>query len=128
MPIMSVVFCFTFGTGIGLYWVMGSVVRCIQQVIINKHLNRMDVDDLIKKNMEKVNKKREKMGLPPQKISNTAKQNTRNISTVNDEERKKKAKEGIKASTDYYKNASAKQGSLKAKANMVKQYNEKKKK
>lgn len=128
MPIMSVVFCFTFGTGIGLYWVMGSVVRCIQQVIINKHLNSMDVDDLIKKNMEKVNKKREKMGLPPQKISNTAKQNTRNISTADNEDRKKKAKESIKASTDYYKNASAKQGSLKAKANMVKQFNEKKKK
>lgn len=126
MPIMSVVFCFSFGTGIGLYWVMGSVVRCIQQVAINKHLESIDVDDLVKKNMEKVNKKRERMGLPPQKISNTARQNTKNISTVSSEERKKKAQENAKASTDYYnKNSTAKQGSLKSKANMVKQYNEK---
>ena len=39
----------------------------------------MDLDEIMKKNIEKANKKREKQGLPPQKITNTAKLNTRAI-------------------------------------------------
>lgn len=128
MPIMSVVFCFSFASGLGLYWVMGSVVRSIQQVIINRHLSKMDVNELIKKNMEKVNAKREKMGLPPQKITNAAKLNTKNIDKMS-EERKNSAKERAKKSSEYYNSTStATQGSLKSKASMVKQYNEKNKK
>lgn len=127
MPIMSVVFCFTFASGLGLYWVMGSVVRSIQQVIINKHFEKMDIDKMIQKNMEKVNAKRAAMGLPPQKITNAAKQNTRSIE--NNSEKKKNVQEKAKASSEYYNNAAgSKQGSLKSKANMVKQYNEKNKK
>lgn len=128
MPIMSVVFCFSFASGIGLYLVMGSVVRSIQQIIINKKFENIDVDKMIEKNMEKVNEKRQKMGLPPQKISTAAKQNTRNIevSEADKEARKKSTREQVKASSEYYSNTStAKQGSLKSKANMVKQYNEK---
>lgn len=130
MPIMSVVFCFSFASGLGLYWVIGAVVRSVQQIIINKRFEKMDIDELIKKNMEKVNAKREKMGLPPQKISNTAKQNTKNIEkNQNRDERVKNAEEKAKAASDYYSNTStAKKGSLKAKADMVKQYNEKDKK
>lgn len=130
MPIMSVVFCFSFASGIGVYWVIGAVVRSIQQIIINKHFEKMDVDELIKKNMEKVNAKREKMGLPPQKISNTAKQSTKKIDkNQNHEDKVKDAKEKAKAASDYYSNTgTAKKGSLKAKANMVKQYNDKTKK
>ncbi|MCI8372687.1 MAG: YidC/Oxa1 family membrane protein insertase [Lachnospiraceae bacterium] len=128
MPVMSVIFCFSFASGLGLYWVMGSVVRSIQQVIINKHFEKMDINELVKKNLEKVNEKRAKMGLPPQKISNTAKQSTKNIEK-NSTERKKIAEGQAKKSSDYYNRTStAKQGSLKSKANMVKQYNDKNKK
>lgn len=128
MPVMSVIFCFSFASGLGLYWVMGSVVRSIQQVIINKHFEKMDINELVKKNLEKVNEKRAKMGLPPQKISNTAKQSTKNIEK-NSTERKKIAEDQAKKSSDYYNRTStAKQGSLKSKANMVKQYNDKNKK
>lgn len=128
MPIMSVVFCFSFASGLGLYWVIGAVVRSVQQIIINKKFENLDVDDMIKKNMEKVNAKREKMGLPPQKISNTARQSTRSIerNETDSEERRKQAKNREKASSEYYNSTStAKQGSLKSKASMVKQYNEK---
>ena len=128
MPIMSVIFCFSFPSGLGLYWVIGSVVRSVQQLIINKHFNKMDVDDLIKKNMEKVNAKREKMGLPPQKISSAAKQSTKNINR-SIEDKKERSEETIKKSSEYYNATStAKKGSLKSKAGMVKQYNEKMKK
>ena len=37
MPLMSVFFCFTFATGIGLYWVAQSVFTIIQQVGINSY-------------------------------------------------------------------------------------------
>lgn len=123
MPLMSAVFCLTLPVGMGIYWIAGAVVRCVQQIIINKKIDKIDMDELVKKNLEKTNKKREKQGLPPQKISNTAKINTRNIerAEISDEERENK----IKKSTDYYRNTStAKPGSLAAKAQMVKQYNE----
>jgi YidC/Oxa1 family membrane protein insertase len=126
MPLMSAVFCFTLPVGMGLYWIAGAVIRGIQQVIINKKIDRMDIDEVIRKNLEKENQKRAKQGLPPQKITNTAKINTKTIETpkheVSEEERKKR----IEKSTEYYKsNTNAKPGSLAAKAQMVKQYNEK---
>ena len=128
MPIMSAVFCFTLPVGMGIYWIAGAVVRCVQQIIINKSIDKIDVDEIVKKNLEKENKKRAKQGLPPQKISNTARINTRNIESkqskpqISEEEKKKR----IESATEYYKNTStAKPGSLAAKAQMVKQYNEK---
>ncbi len=124
MPIMSAVFCLTLPVGMGIYWIAGAVVRCIQQLFVNKQMDKVDVDELIKKNLEKTNKKREKQGLPPQKITNTAKINTRNIEQkpeISEEEKEAK----IKKATDYYNSTStAKPGSLAAKAQMVKQYNE----
>ena len=61
----------------GLYWIMGAVVRGIQQFLINKHLDKMDIDAIVKKNIEKNEKLREKKGLPPQKDVNLAKTNMR---------------------------------------------------
>ena len=48
MPLMSAFFCFTLPAGMGLYWIAGSVVRSIQQVVINKHIDKMDIDEIIK--------------------------------------------------------------------------------
>lgn len=129
MPIMSVVFCFTLPAGMGLYWIAGSLIRSIIQVATNGYLNKIDLDDLVEKNMAKENKKREKKGLPPQKIGNQAKSNVKNIESpsnkISSEDKQKK----IQESTDYYKNyADAKPGSLAAKARMVQKYNEKNKK
>ena len=60
MPIMSAVFCLTLPVGMGVYWIAGAVIRSIQQVVINRHLDKMDLDELMKKNMEKLNKKERK--------------------------------------------------------------------
>ena len=49
MPIMSAWFCLTLPAGMGMYWVIGAVVRSIQQVLINKHIDKMDIDAEIKK-------------------------------------------------------------------------------
>ena len=50
MPLFSAFICFSFPVGIGIYWIAGSVIRCIQQLIINKHLDNMDLEDYIRKN------------------------------------------------------------------------------
>jgi len=128
MPLFSAVMCFTFPVGIGIYWIAGSLVRSVQQLIINKYMNKMDLDELVKKNMEKANKKREKEGLPPQKITHQAKMNVKNIEEPKKSDPENKQEE-VKKSTEYYQNNSnAKPGSIASKANMVAQFNEKNKK
>ena len=65
MPLMSVFFCFTFSTGIGIYWVASSAVRCVIQLIVNKRMEKVDIEEMVKQNMEKYNEKRVKQGLRP---------------------------------------------------------------
>lgn len=129
MPLMSAWFCFTLPAGMGLYWIMGAVVRGIQQWSINKYLDRLDLDEVIRQNIEKNNRIREKKGLSPQKINEIPRTNVKAIEntgrqkTMTDEERKA----AMEASTNYYKN-SEKEGSLASKAAMVAKYNERTKK
>ena len=79
--------------------------------------------------MKKMEKKREKAGLPPQKITNQAHQSAKNInkiekgsSNTNVETRAKKVEEAYKDA------ANAKPGSITAKANLVKAFDERNKK
>lgn len=53
MPLFSVFMVFSLPTGIGLYWIVSAVVRCVQQIFINKHLSKMSVDEILEKNKEK---------------------------------------------------------------------------
>ena len=129
MPLMSAFFCFTFPVGLGIYWIASAVVRSIQQLLINRHLNKMNIDDLVNENMRKMEAKRAKEGLPPQKITNQAHQSAKNINKVekgmsgtDEANRAKKVEEA-------YKNAShAKAGSITAKANLVRVFEERNKK
>ncbi len=129
MPLISIYLCISLPAFLGLYWVSQSLVMMIQQMAINRYMKKITVEDLIKQNIEKQNKKRAKKGLPP--LSDKATVNTKNIArpepekkiiTEEDpEEREKK----IQASTEYYRNKSkAALGSIAAKANMVRDYNE----
>lgn len=128
MPLMSVFFCLSLPIGLGIYWIAGAVFRSIQQVVVNRHMEKMDVDEMVRRNMEKVNEKRKKQGLPPKKISTHAKINLKDIEASNraDEKREEKRQKSIQDSTEYYKNADVKPGSIAAKARMVQQYDEKK--
>ena len=119
MPIFSAVMCFSFQVGIGIYWIAGAVLRSLQMLLINRHIKKIDMDDLIKKNMEKAAKKREKAGLPPQKITDQAHQNVRNIDRNKNSLANKKV--------DLPQNSQPKPGSIAAKANMVKEFNERNK-
>ena len=130
MPLMSAFFCLTLPVGIGIYWIAGAVVRSIQQFIINKKLDRESIDEIIAKNQKKMNDKRAKKGLPPQKITESAHVSTRTIESENrmkeeaQAQRSERAKARAKESSAYY-NANAKPGSLASKANMVKAFDEK---
>lgn len=125
MPIMSAVFCFTLPAGMGIYWIAGAVIRSIQQVVINKHIDKMDFDYIIEKNKDKAAKKMEKKKVQTEKMQQYANINTRNIdinkkSNLSDAEREA----ALKKANEYY-SKNAKPGSMAAKANMVREYNEK---
>ena len=128
MPLFTAFICFTFPFGIGIYWIIGSLVRTVQQLIINRHLNHMDMDAFIQKNKEKREKKMAKKGITSQNISQQARMNVRNI-----EEPKRKTmaekSESVKAVSGYqYTVPKTKPGSLASKANMVAQFDEENKK
>lgn len=122
MPLMTAFICFTFPVGIGIYWIIGAVIRSVQQIIINRHLNNMDMDDFIKKNKAKMDKKKAKLGVTSQNISQQAKMNVRNI------EEPKRApiadkSNSVKNTASYTAEVpKTKPGSLASKANMVAQF------
>lgn len=131
MPLMSAVFCFTFPVGLGIYWISSAVVRSVQQLLINRHMDRMNIDDLINENMKKMEKKREKAGLPPQKITNQAHQSVKNINNAKAQkgaEVNNAAERAKKVEQSYQNAAKAKPGSITARANMVKDFDERNKK
>lgn len=124
MPLFSLWIVISLPAGLGIYWIISAVVRCVQQIFINKHLKSLSVDDLIEKNREKAEKKREKRGEKAEKINAMAQTNTRSIknsakaSVLTDTEKEAK----LKKAEENKKNA--KSGSLASKANMVRKFNE----
>jgi YidC/Oxa1 family membrane protein insertase len=131
MPLMSLVFCFSFPVGLGIYWVISAVVRSVQQVMINKYLDKMDMDELVKQNMKKLEEKRAKKGLPPQRITSQAHQSVRNINApapVKGTDGKNSTDKARKIDQAYEKSRNAREGSITARANMVRDFNERNKK
>ncbi len=122
MPLFSVFLGFTLPAGLGLYWAVSAVVRCVQQVAINKYLQTKSLDDMIKENQEKAAKKREKKGTSAKELNKMATTSTKNVehkktSTMSEKERQEK----LEKAASYNKNAKA--GSLASKANMVSRFN-----
>ncbi len=123
MPLFSVFMVFTLPTGIGVYWIVSAIVRSVQQIVINKSLSKMSVDDLIEKNKEKAEKKAKKRGERNERINAMAQTNTKSIktsanyNTLTEKEREEKIARAQK---------NIKEGSLASKANMVKKFNENK--
>ena len=119
MPIMSAFFCFTLPVGMGIYWIAGAVIRSIQQIAINKYIDKLDFDKVIEKNIEKSKDKQAKTHNKTSAIINSSKISTKTIvtdSNLNDEK--------LKKASELSKNAD--KNSITAKANMVKNFNDKK--
>ena len=131
MPLMSAFFCLTLPVGMGIYWIMSAVVRTVQTWFINKRLEKVDMSELLKQNMEKNKKKMEKKGgVTATQISQNAAINTRNIENQTQpesrlERAKKLSKEAGNISDDAVQSKKEyRPGSLAEKANMVSAYNE----
>ncbi len=121
MPLMSLFFTFSFPAGLGIYWIIGAVVRTIQQILINKHIDNMDIDAEIEKNTEKYNKKLEEMKSTPQ-MNRYANLNTRTMNTVTSTRSEKEKEAGLKKANDIYSSGKVNKNSLLARANMVKEF------
>ena len=141
MPLMSAWFCFSFPCGIGIYWIAGAVVRGVQQVLVNKYIDKnLNFDELVDKNKEKAEEKARKRSIKNAKMLEQAELirqqtviNTKQIDkaataqkapkmeAAEREAKMKEVEKYNKSSKDY------KKGSIAAKANMVKDFNETKK-
>lgn len=129
MPLFSLVFCFTVPVGLGIYWIASALVRGVQQFAINKYLESMDLDSIIEKNKEKAERKaekrREKMGVYQNQIYNAASMSTKRETNLNNyistEEKNQKVQKAYETA-QVAKNVNP--NSLTAKANLVKEFNE----
>jgi YidC/Oxa1 family membrane protein insertase len=131
MPIMSGVFCVTFPIGVGLYWIAGSLFAILQQFIINKHMEKVDIDELIAKNVMKANKRKIKMGIDPNAtVEELAKKQTKSIGPTTIENKDTSAtnyansvKKNYEPSNYKKSDASYSSGSISANANLLKNRN-----
>lgn len=122
MPLFSVFLGFTLPAGLGLYWAVSAIVRCVQQLAINKYLQTKSLDDMIKENQEKAAKKREQKGTSAKELNKMATTSTKNVEhKKNSNMSEKERQEKLDKAADYNKNA--KPGSLASKANMVSRFN-----
>lgn len=120
MPLLSVYMGFILPAGLGLYWAVSALVRCVQMLGINKYLSKKTTEELIEENKKKAAKKREKKGTSAEALNKMATTNTKNVaSKSNMSEAEKNAK--IEKAAAMNKNAKA--GSLASKANLVNRYN-----
>ena len=130
MPLISAWFCYTLPIGVGIYWIAGAIIRVTQQIIINKQIDKMDLDALIAKNQEKYRKKQEKRGDKTKNMSQYAGMSTRNavqtetgaFKSAYTEEEKEIA---LRKAREFYESGNARSGSLLQIANMVRAYDEK---
>lgn len=116
MPLMSGFFCLSLPVGVGIYWIAGALFRALQQVIVNRHLDKINVEDMIAENHEKMKKKKEKMGIDPNaSMEELTKKRTSSMGS--------KVNANVNAGrvpSDYEKrNVSYKAGSISANAHML---------
>lgn len=116
MPLISAFFCTTLPIGMGIYWIAGAVIRSIEQVLINRHIDKMDIEKIVAKNLEKEGVKRAAPGnvKKSDSISGRATIRTSSISSP------VSAGQGEEDSSSF----KPAPNSIAARANMVKEYNE----
>lgn len=132
MPIFSAWFCFTLPSGMGLYWIASAVVRTILMIVINKRIDKMNFEDIVKKNKVKSAKRMEKIQKQQEMLNSYANMNTKNIANkaglntgVGEENKTSSKADSSKKIPNVEYNSKSKPGSIAAKANMVKEFNEK---
>lgn len=124
MPLMMVFMCFITPVGLGIYWITSSAYRIVQQIFFNRYFENIDLEQIIEKNKDKVEKTREKMGVYQNQIRQAAAMNTRTITNKASYDNSSAADTDSILEKANEMKTTAKAGSLSAKANMVRDYNE----
>lgn len=122
MPFITGAMCFMFPIGVGVYWVAGNVFRIFQSLGINLYFSKLDMEEEIKKNMEKSKKRMKKLGVDPNKT-------LQSYATKNTNTQKNKQENKVSASNVTKKinktgnktggNKKYKEGSIASYANML---------
>lgn len=119
MPFFSGFICLSLPIGAGLYWIVSGLFTIIQQFFVNRHMDKIDIDDLMEKNKEKARKKKIRMGLDPDaSFSEIAQQNNKSISNYARGGNNKDSKSSDGKSNGN-NNKTFKKGSISSYANMV---------
>ena len=121
MPLMTLFIGFTCPVGLGFYWGIGGFIRAFQQFFLNRHFEKINLDDIIEKNKEKAAKKKEQRGIRREQIMANATMNTRKSISQAASYNNSNAEVLEKAAVSR---SNAKPGSMAAKANLVKDFNE----
>ena len=82
MPFMSGFFCLTLNIGVGIYWIISSIYRIVQAYFINRHVDKISLDELIEMNKEKASKKNKKLEERSKQMEMYSKQRTSSIKTA----------------------------------------------
>ena len=115
--------CFTVPVGLGFYWIMSAVVRIVQQIGLNKHFEHIDLEQIIEKKKETLDRvlageERHRQ----EQIYEAAKMNTRSNSMASKASISQEKTDALNKAEEA--RAHAKSGSLASKANLVKDFNE----
>lgn len=137
MPLMSFVMCFSFPAGIGIYWASTALFQVIQQLLINRYYDKVDMQAMIEKNMEKASKKKKKPSMYQKMLEKAGMEQEEEAqgsinSAANTKTKNYKKYDNSKSADDIsysdMNNRPAKPGSLAEKAGLVREFNEKNKK
>lgn len=117
MPFMSGFFCLSLPMYIGLYWVVGSVFRVIQGLLVNRKVDKISIEELIEKNKGKASKKNAKLEQRNRQMEEYAKRRTAGIKTATNY--KNTASSSEEKTTDVKVNKDIKPGSIAGYAHML---------
>lgn len=88
MPIMSVFFSIALPVGLGIYWIANSLLMTVQQILMNRYIDKIGIEKIVEKNVEKnaerVEKAKVKEGINPGVVSKAASMSTKAL--VKDEQ------------------------------------------
>ena len=106
------------------------MIRCVQQIFVNKHLEKLNIDDIIEANKEKVKKQQKKAAgktyVNETKVVRNSSMSTKNINSgkINPNSMAAKSNLAANAGSGAAENSGKKykQGSLASKANMVRDF------
>ncbi len=120
MPFMSGIFCLSMNIGIGIYWIVSAVFRIVQAYFINRHVDKISLEDLMEKNKDKAAKKDKKREQMSKQMEMYSRQRTSSIKTATSYQNKPSSDDSdSNGSESVTVNKNLKPGSISGYAHML---------